>query len=234
MTGRFALYFAPKPQSDLWGRACRWLGRGDGEGAMVTGHAPAGLDADIFTQLTRSARRYGFHATLKPPMRLASGKDMDMFLAAARHFANGEAPVELGQMQIGLLEGFCAITPCHQGRELADFAARCVSAFEDFRAPSLPAEIAKRRANGLSERQDALLEAFGYPYVMDEFRFHLTLSDHLPGWAAHDTVEAARTHFAEDLDHPWVLDGISIFHEPEPGAAFERIADFPLSAQKGN
>jgi hypothetical protein len=80
----------------------------------------------------------------------------------------------------------------------------------------------------LTARQVDLLDRFGYPYVMEEFLFHMTLTDRLPPTLQPDLLRAAQAWFADALRDPLVLDRIALFHEPAPGAPFARLADFTL------
>ena len=64
---RVAVYYAPEPSDPLWTAACAWLGWDAERGAPVP--QPDLLE---IADLTASPRLYGFHATLKPPMRLAT------------------------------------------------------------------------------------------------------------------------------------------------------------------
>ena len=73
---------------------------------------------------------------------------------------------------------------------VADLAQACVETFEPFRAPLAEEELARRRAVPLSARQEANLERWGYPYVAEDFRFHMTLTARLFG-AELSAVEAA-------------------------------------------
>src|SRR5690606_27707323 len=97
-------------------------------------------------------------------------------------------------------------------------------------APMSAKDQAARAAKGLSERQLELLGAYGYPYVFEEFRFHMTLTDRLAEADAHDIEVAANTWFSPVLDSPLLLDRLSLFHEPDAGKPFRRIADFKLGA----
>src|SRR5690606_7139404 len=112
---------------------------------------------------------------------------------------------------------------------LQDFAAHVVEDFDPFRAPMSVKERAAR-AGGLTERQVELLDAYGYPYVFEEFRFHMTLTDRLGTADAHDIAAAANTWFGPVLDEPVLLDRLSLFHETEAGKPFRRVADFKLGA----
>src|SRR5690606_41980730 len=63
-------------------------------------------------------------------------------------------------------------------------------------------------------RQEELLGAYGYPYVMDEFRFHMTLTDRLEGEDCAEFRTAAQTWFAPVLGEPVMLDRLVLFVEP--------------------
>jgi hypothetical protein len=89
------------------------------------------------------------------------------------------APVTIPSLEVRRLGGFIAVVPTEPSAALADLAAATVAALDPFRAPPSEAELARRRKARLSDRQEALLMKWGYPYVMEEFRFHLTLTGRL-------------------------------------------------------
>jgi hypothetical protein len=126
------------------------------------------------------------------------------------------------------ISGFLAIVPAEQSAELTAFAGECVKSFDTFRAPAGEADRAKRIGNGLTPRQVELLDQYGYPYVLEQFRLHMTLTDRL-GPADHDDVLSAAKRALADFDGmELVLDRLVLFHEPTPGAAFVRLGDFAL------
>lgn len=227
MAQRFAIYFAPAQSHPLWDRAARWLGRDPATGQLF--NEPIGeLSRDQLDGLTVSARRYGFHATLKAPMNLAPDAGETDLRAALAGFAAEHVPVTLGQLQLSDLHGFLALVPAQPGEALQDFAAHVVEAFEPFRAPLSLKERARRSAAGLTERQEELLDGYGYPFVFEEFQFHMTLTDRLTQADRAPVLAAAQFWFAPLLANPVVLDRLALFVEPGPGEAFERVADFPL------
>jgi putative phosphonate metabolism protein len=230
MPQRFATYFAPSSSAQLWDRASVWLGRDPATGMSVDGPV-AGLDRNRLLNLTQSAGRYGFHATLKPPMALAPGYEAEELHAAVAALAADLRPVSLGRLQITDLDGFLALTPeGGDSPELLDLAAHVVETLEPFRAPLSPRDHAARLAKGLSPRQEELLAAYGYPYVFDEFRFHMTLTDRLEPADRAVLLQAAQTWFGPVLGEEVVLDRLTLFHEKENKLPFRRIADFPLGA----
>lgn len=203
MTARYAIYFAPDRDSLLWQRAQDWLAQPNLE------------------PLTVSARRYGFHATIKAPMTLAL--DFAELDAALGAFADENAPVVLDGIAPRLLDGFLALTTQPQPTALTGLAAAAVDAFEPFRAPLSGSELARRLRAPLTPRQVELVHQYGYPYVLEEFLFHMTLTDRLPEEMRAPMVERATAWFHDALAVPVVLDRLVVFAEPQPGAAFERL-----------
>lgn len=211
MPERFAIYFAPEHASALALRAEDWLAQGD------------------LQPLTASARRYGFHATIKAPMALGAGTDRAKLEGALAQFSARHAPVTLSGLAPRLIDGFLALTTEPQPRQLTDFAATVVANFDRFRAPLSADDRARRLKAPLSARQIELLDEYGYPYALEEFQFHMTLSDRLPLEQRADMAARAADWFADALAAPIALDRLVLFHEAEPGAAFRRLDDYPLT-----
>jgi putative phosphonate metabolism protein len=227
MPERYAIYFAPPASSELWRRSAIWLGRD----ALTDGTLAAdiaGLDPERRHHLTRSARRYGFHATLKAPMTLdgkLTDRDLDRALTA---WARVHAPVMIGRLTTIALGGFLALVPTEQTQALTDFAGRVVADFDGFRAPLTEAERT-RRQGALTPRQQELLETYGYPYVFEEFRFHMTLTDRIEDAAERARFAAAIGDFFGFMAEEQVtLDRLVLFREAAPGAPFRRLRDYLL------
>ena len=223
MHRRHAIYYAPPTGGALARLGASWLGR-DAE----TGATPTQPDVEGIAALTAAPRRYGLHGTLKPPMRLAEGSTPDDLLAALAALAQTCAPVELGRLQLQRLGGFLALVPDPQPAALEALAARTVTELDPLRAPPPEAELARRRAAGLSRRQDALLLRWGYPHVMEEFRFHVTLTGQLPDAAASPLLHAAEAHFADALAEPQRLADLALFGEDADGV-FHLLRRVPLT-----
>jgi phosphonate metabolism protein PhnN/1,5-bisphosphokinase (PRPP-forming) len=229
---RYALYFSPATDSPWWQAGCQWLGRDPASGAELAAPAVRGVPRSTMQSLTTDARRYGFHATLKAPFRLTEGFSESHLLVMAEAFANVQLPIPLEDMRVRPLGSFLALRPAGPLHDIAALAMRCLSYFDDLRAPPSAAEVAKRRHAGLSARQDSLLQRWGYPYTEEEFRFHLTLTDSLSGAdedAAYALRKAAERHFeAAAQAAPLVIDGLTIFREEQPGSAFSVWHRFPF------
>lgn len=222
MTGtpRYALYFTPKPGSALARFGNAVLGCDNHTGAEVP--RPEGL-ADL-AGVTASPRVYGFHATLKAPMRLRAGATEADLLDAAASLAKDHAPVPVGLLRVATLGAFTALVPVAAPPELGLFAAECVAAFEPFRAPLTEAETARRRPERLSPRGRALLARWGYPHVFEEFRFHMTLTDALPEEARAPWRERLAASYGET--EPLTLDALSVLRQDgtAPFRVVQRIA----------
>ena len=219
---RYALYFAPRSGA-FRSTAESWLGRDALTGQPLT-QPDLGLDAEA---ITREPRRYGLHATLKPPFRLAEGRSLDRLIAEISDFAAEAAPIPLEGLMLRRIGNFVALVPQRESRALGVFAARVVQRFDRFRAPLNEAEIARRKPERLTPRQRALLELCGYPYVMEEFRFHMTLTDSLdPETAAHAET-ALQAHFAPHLSQPIEIEDLCLFGQTADGS-FRELHRIPL------
>lgn len=210
---RFAVYYAPEPGA-LADFAAGWLGWDPVAGARCPYPEIAGLPRPV-AEITATPRKYGFHGTLKPPFRLTGSREAlesDLAALAARM-----APIELDGLALHRLGGFLALTPEGDLAPLEALAAETVRALDSHRAPAPEAELARRRNAGLSPRQEGYLLQWGYPYVMEEFRFHLTLSGKLPGDEADAVAAALEPVLAPILPRPFRIGELCLFGEDGEG-----------------
>ena len=228
--GRYAVYYAPDPASALWHLGAQWLGRDAFSGECFEPMEFDGLDGQRFQALTAAPRRYGFHATLKAPMRLANGASSDDLLEHATLWAARRRAFEV-RLRCDWLHGFLALRPASPdgSRQLSELAADCVGEFERFRRPMSRADLARRLKADLSTAQEALLLRWGYPYVFDEYRFHMTLSARVRDARERELLaEGAWAWFGELIEEPLRIHGVSVFHEPDSGAPFELVESVPF------
>lgn len=216
---RYAIYLAPPSAGALMRFANAWLGRDPDADVAVKRPQVAGLDPGRLAAITASPAHYGFHATLKAPFELMAGQShADLHEEAAR-FAAERAAFAL-ELALGSITGFLALVPARSSPALDRLAAECVRGFEGFRAPLTPADLARRRPERLSDRQREHLERWGYPYVLDEFRCHMTLTDRLAE-PEHGLVRAILAGLTEPmLREPMTVDGIAVFEQPSRAAPF--------------
>lgn len=216
---RFALYYAPPRASAWWRAGCAWLGRDPEDGATLAPPQPGALRRPV-DALTVAPRRYGWHATLVAPFALRPGVAPDELVAAAAAWARACAPLAI-DVDVAAHGAFVALRPAHAHGDdaLRALAARALRALAPLRRPPADAERAKRAAAPLSERQRALLAEWGYPYVLDEYRFHMTLSDPLDDPAERAALIDWWKAAAAALG-PLPVDHAAIFVEARPGAPF--------------
>lgn len=219
---RYAVYYAP-PAGGFAAAAASWLGW-DPEAAKPVAHPDIGMD---LAALTAEPRKYGFHGTIKPPFRLAPGQDLAALQGAMTDLAASLAPVQMPGLDFLQIDGFLALVPQGDTGALGALAAQVVTRLEPFRAALTEAEIARRRPERLSPRQRELLALYGYPHVLEQFQFHLTLSGRLdPGQQA-TLRPLAEAHFTPHLPQPFRLQELCLFGEAQDGR-FHLIHRYPL------
>lgn len=227
---RYAIYFAADADAPLMQLGNTWLGRDPFTGSRLQQPPIPGLDAARFEDLTTSPRRYGFHGTLKAPFSLAKDTTEDALIAACTGFAKTVSPFDLKGLSVNQLGRFLALTPAQTEPDLEAFASLCVRQFEPFRAPLSAEDLDRRRQANLTPKQDAYVETWGYPYVFDEFRFHMTLSNKLESdEEASLLARTAETHFEAVTATTLTCRHFGLYVEPERGAAFEVHRIFELT-----
>ncbi|MCX7567265.1 DUF1045 domain-containing protein [Sulfitobacter sp. F26169L] len=222
MFRRFAIYITPDGKFGAQGAA--WLGWDILAGEPVAQPQSIGID---LAKITRRPRKYGFHGTVKPPMALGCGYTPDMLEAEARAVASRLSPIILNSLEVCIMGRMLAFVPSGDSAALADLAATVVRSLDRFRAPPTPEEQAKRRKRPLSPSQEHNLAQWGYPHVMDDFRFHMTLTG--PANNVTGVLPVAVAHFAPVLPQPYVIDHLTLVGEDIDGM-FHKITRLPLGA----
>jgi len=224
MSARYAVYYTPPPSHALWHAGCDWLQR---DPAADEARRPTRAHVD-------EPWRYGFHATLKAPMRLAPGCSEAGLREAVAQLAQRTPRLVMPALSVQWLDNFLALQPLallpasHPLHRLAD---ACVTELDAWRAEPTPDELQRRLAAPMGAEQRALLQRHGYPHVLGHWRFHMTLSNSLPPDAAlRDALhQAASRHFAAALGQPLECDSLSLFTEPAPGQPFRLLHREPLA-----
>ena len=222
---RYAIFYAPPPGDPLADFGARWLGRDAVSGEPVPQPPIDGLN---MPGVTAFPRHYGFHATLKAPFALADGLAPAVLIDAVRAFAADYRAVTGPNRTVAALGRFVALVPDGSSPQINHLAATVVEHFDRFRAPLDAAEMQKRLAANLNDRQRALLDRWGYPYVFDQFRVHMTLSGPLDDQTRTTVQSAAGIAAASFLEMPFAVDRLAVFHQPDRQTPFREIAGFPL------
>lgn len=228
---RCAVYFAPQPDSP-WGlTGSHWLGRCAATGKSLPMPVIDGVPEQVHQACTAEPRRYGWHATLKAPFALQPGQDLTSVCSWLQLLAREFKAFTLPALRVGMMGNFLALRPEHPSQSLQEVADACVTRMQHLALPLSESELARRRQKPLSMEQDQLLLRWGYPWVLEHFRFHFSLTGSLDGMQPQmreALIAAAVAHF-ENLPE-CRFDRLSLFAEPENGANFELIEQVTLSA----
>lgn len=228
MSGRYAVFFCPDDASALAAFGQRVLRR-TADGCPISASIDDFSDPQLASSLSAIPAHYGFHATLKPPFGLSEGSSVEALLSAVEKLASQQTPIVMHSLRPKMLSKFQALCFDVQPIAIAELAERCVEQFENFRAPLTDEDVRKRCPQNLSETQRDYLYRYGYPYVMSEFRFHMTLTGpvHLTEHANYlSWVEALYNRLVPQAP---VLDRLVVFWQPDRSSDFTRLAQFPFS-----
>ena len=221
MVPRYAIYYAPDPGSPLHTFGETWF-----TGAAARGSR---LDRAKVSALTEGPRLYGFHGTFKPPFELNPASTLDGLLAAARVFARGVAPIQLPPLELAVIGKFIALSPTDASAPLEKLASACVRAFEGFRVPLSESRIVDYKRNKLTVHQEQMLEHWGYPYVMEEFRFHMSLTDRIEDSAERELVlDELQKLAAPILGKPVAITALTVFVQSGPDEPLKPLERIPF------
>jgi putative phosphonate metabolism protein len=231
MTGfpRYAIYYAAEADSVLSLFGAELLGYDAHSGRKLPFPDEALRLATDWRDVTADPRKYGFHGTLKAPMALATGKTEAELTAACAAFAGRQRPIPVIRPIVDSISDFIAVVPAEPVSDLQQLAADCVREFDPFRAPLTEEDRARRNPAKLSERQRDYLDRWGYPYVMEEFRFHMTLTGRLDADRRGSIVEMLRKLFATLRLETLAVDRIALFRQEDAESRFHIVGEWPLS-----
>ncbi len=231
-TLRYALYFTPPKDDPLTGAASIWLGRDAFTGEAYPAPEEDGMPAAEQFELTADPRRYGFHATIKAPFALASSVTERDLIAVVEDFAGRTPAFDVPELVLGQIGRFFALVPGFMHAPLQDFAASVVKSFEPFRAALSEADVTRRKPEQLTESQRSNLMRWGYPYVMGDFGFHMTLTGQVPEERSALMKSILEKRFADFIGRPLSISGLAVFIEEERGALFKIHSWLPLAGAK--
>ena len=230
MSARHAIYFAPDTGTPLARFGAAWLGRDAESGARLARPTVEGFGDERLERITETPRGYGLHATLAPPFRLARGCTRTMLDEALAAFAATRRPFRAPPLTLAVLDDFLALILSDESEAMQALEDDIIHAFERFRAPPAPAEHIRRQAAAHTPRQEELLRQWGYPFVLDEFRFHMTLTCELDQ-PERDALRRALAWLAAPLcAAPLAVAGIALFEQAERDAPFMLTRRYPFPA----
>ena len=227
-TQRFAIYFAPEIDSNLHSIGSQWLGRDSSSGKSIKQPNIKGVSSSYLYSVTKTPRRYGFHATLKAPFRLNKEFTLKDLCSQIQRLSALSKTFSI-RLKVRKLGNFIALMMDPNEQKMQNLASNLVENLDYFRAPLHQEEIDKRRMSTLTIREDKNLLNWGYPYVFNDFRFHITLTEKIPCRSDQEfMVNAASSHFSEELDRATKVNSISLFFQESSEADFLQIQQFPF------
>jgi putative phosphonate metabolism protein len=229
---RYAIYYASAPGSDLDRFGAQLLGYDAFSGEDVA--FPDGIAevAPDWRELTKDPRKYGFHATLKAPLSLSAGRNEAELVLACEAFAGAPRAIPVITPKVGSISGFIAVVPSEPSAGLEQLAADCTREFDQFRAPLTAEDRERRYPSALTPRQREYLDRWGYPYVMEEFRFHMTLTGRLDSARREPILAMLRDRFSKIGLPQLAIDRIALFRQDDAHARFRIVNHWKLRASE--
>ena len=215
MFKRYAIYFVPKGALAKFGRA--WLGWDCRKGQYISSENTFSEPLTDREYFTKKPRKYGLHATLKAPFRLQTTQNEPALRSAFHGFCNHQKPAASGNLTLSEQGGFISLRPQRQSAALFELGKNCLEAFDPFRAPLDQNDLNRRRNARLSPRQNDFLHQWGYPYVLQEFQFHITLSSRLSILQREKIIPALKNLLAHELDCPFIIAHLALMGEDRNG-----------------
>ncbi len=176
---RYAIYYAPSENSelDLFGKCL--LGWDPYKGVETTKSDLSKLPSfKKFSSLVLTPKQYGFHGTIKAPFKLKNEYTYNDLENKVREISKQIHSFYFDQLIIKKLGNFIGLIPTNNLKVNA-VSNKFVEELDYLRDELSESEIKKRKPHKLTSNQKQMLFKWGYPYVFDEFKFHLTLTSKL-------------------------------------------------------
>lgn len=208
---RYAVYFCPAPASALASLGRDWVS------TELAANGIPGIARARWNALLADVRRYGWHATLRSPFTLSPDVDVAELRQALAAVARAHAPINV-PLRSARLAGFPALRPVGDARAVHALANACVEAIEPLRLPLAEHDF-QRRASGLDAIETHYLGRYGYPYVFERYRFHMTLS--APATIDEERALQRWLSLRASMLPTARIDALTLCVEASPGAPFE-------------
>ncbi len=205
---RYAIYWTPQVHSGLASFGERWFGP-----AAET----FGLDPDLAGRAVRNPARYGLHATLKAPFRLRGDLDEAALQQALDAFCAVRSAPSGGALVLASFQNYLGLVLRERTASIDWLAAECVTHFDRFRAPLDDTDRDRRAESSFTPVEREFFESFGYPYVLSQFRFHISLAGPLGPPELMKVSAALAPQLAESMTEPFEIEGITLLGERGDG-----------------
>ncbi|WP_066853984.1 DUF1045 domain-containing protein [Halodesulfovibrio spirochaetisodalis] len=229
MTPRYALYYTPPRNSRLESAGTHWLGRTPVQFGKIPEQIPEGFFKQEYYQIIESPRWYGFHGTIRAPFELADGITPEMFIRKVHRVCSSHAPFSFPSFSVRCFGGFLALTPTSSYPELHKLHSDCMRKLDNLRAPLSNFDKQRHMEKKLSERQERLLRRFGYPFVMEEYRFHMTLTGKIDDRVRRSYKDKLEAILSPFLNEQVPVQELTVYMQPNRKTPFVEVTRIPLT-----
>ena len=232
---RYAIYYAPPKESSLEEFGRYWFGWDPLNAKLINNKQRINylnrfgiknlknIDKNVLI-----AKKYGFHGTLIPPFKLNKNYSTNKLFKKTDEIAKKFKKFKFYKFKLKKINNFYAFVQNKKNSNINKISNRLVKELFKFRSPLTKKEIDKRNPSKLSKLQLNILHKWGYPYLMSEFKFHMTIASEVTGNKLYFELKKIEKNKKIILNEINNFDKIYIFGENQKGM-FENLENFSLS-----
>lgn len=228
---RYAIYALPRAQSALWQFGSAAIGYNSRNGTFCSAWCPRGISPEQWHEWTAEPRRYGFHATIVAPFELRVGFSEAELIETVDRFAAVNNPLQIGPLAVTQIGSFIALCKTGSQDTINKFASEIVTRFNRFRAPLSDYDLTRRTSATLTPRQKEYLRRFGYAYVHEDFRFHMTLTGSLPPAAGDHVMAELAEAYSQIENELFILTTLCVLRQDDRTKPFRVIGELLLEEE---
>ena len=232
---RYAIYYAPPKESSLEEFGRYWFGWDPLNAKLINNkHRINYLNRFGIKNLINIdknvliPKKYGFHGTLIPPFKLNKNYSTNTLFKKTEDIAKKFKKFKFYKFKLKKINNFYAFVQNKKNNNINKLSNRLVRELFKFRSPLTKKEIDRRNPSKLSKLQLNILYKWGYPYIMSEFNFHMTLASEVTGNKLYFELKKIEKNKEIILNEINNFDKIYIFGENQKGM-FENLENFSLS-----
>ena len=232
---RYAIYYAPPKESSLEEFGRYWFGWDPLNAKLINNkHRINYLNRFGIKNLINIdknvliPKKYGFHGTLIPPFKLNKNYSTNTLFKKTEEIAKKFKKFKFYKFKLKKMNNFYAFVQNKKNNNINKLSNRLVRELFKFRSPLSKKEIDRRNPSKLSKLQLNILYKWGYPYIMSEFNFHMTLASEVTGNKLYFELKKIEKNKEIILNEINNFDKIYIFGENQKGM-FENLENFSLS-----
>ena len=226
---RYAIYYSPESRTPLWSLGTGWIGRDVLSDRRVEPQHRVQVSELERQALTATPAHYGLHATLKAPFELCYGYDYVDLRRKMLDFCARRERFSLPLLMLKNMDDFVALVACSPSPMIDRLARDCVEEFDAFRQPMTAHELSLCNSRPMTRQQYDLLIKWGYPYVMETYRFHITLSNRTFLDQCNRVIEGLGPELERVNAKGVEFDGLCLFYQESRNRPFIFLERFPFA-----